>query len=245
MPGMNAMVLAAGLGTRMRPITDTMPKALVPVAGKPLIDHALEALERARAARAVVNVHYLADQMRRHLADRHGIDTPVSDETAVLLDSGGGVVHALPFLGSRPFYILNADTFWIEDQSAPEPNLVSLARAFDASAMDLLLMVADPKQATGHTGGGDFAIGPDGRLTRYHGSGDAVIYAGAIVCDPRIFSKVPEGAFSLNMLFDRAIAAGRLFGMRMRGHWLTVGTPDAIAEAEAVIERLRDLEKAG
>lgn len=245
MPGMNAMVLAAGLGRRMRPITETVPKALVRVAGKPLIDYALEALEKAGAGRAVVNVHYLADQVRRHLADRKGIETPISDETAGLLDSGGGVVEALPLLGERPFYILNADTFWIEDQTAPAPNLVSLARAYDPERMDFLLMVADPEQATGHTGEGDFLIDDNGRLKRYRGSGKPVIYAGAIVCHPRVFAEAPEGAFSLNVLFDRAVAASRLFGMRMRGHWLTVGTPSAIAEAEAVIARLQTFERTG
>jgi MurNAc alpha-1-phosphate uridylyltransferase len=242
---MNAMVLAAGLGMRMRPITETMPKALVQVAGKPLIDYALEALEETGAERAVVNVHYLADQVRRHLASRRGIEASISDETSSLLDSGGGIVRALPLLGKGSFYILNADTFWIEDETAPASNLVSLARAYDPQRMDFLLMVADPEQATGHTGAGDFLVGDDGRLTRYKGNGKAVIYAGAIVCHPRVFAGAPDGPFSLNVLFDRAIADGRLFGRRMQGHWLTVGTPAAIPEAEAVIARLQAFEKAG
>lgn len=239
------MVLAAGLGTRMRPITDTIPKALVRVAGKPLIDYALEALEDAGANRAIVNVHYLADQIRWHLGNRKGIGTTISDETAGLLDSGGGVAKALPLLGNDPFFILNADTFWIEKVTAPVSNLAALAHAFDPKRMDLLLMLADPEQATGHTGVGDFLVGEGGRLVRYRGSGEPVIYAGAIVCHPRAFVAAPEGPFSLNILFDRAIAEDRLFGMHMRGHWLTVGTPAAIAEAEATIARHRAIEKAG
>lgn len=236
---MNAMVLAAGLGTRMRPVTDTLPKPLVRVAGKALIDYALDALSAAGAGRVVVNVHYLADQMRRHLAAVKGREILVSDETGALLDSGGGIVKALPLLGAEPFYVLNADTFWIEDAAAARTNLQMLADVFDPAAMDMLVMVARLEQTTGHGGRGDFVMDETGRLARFDGANGApLVYAGALVCRPEIFAGAPTGAFSLNRCFDAAIAAGRFYGMAMHGHWLTVGTPEAIGEAEAAIAAL-------
>ncbi|MGN6549141.1 MAG: nucleotidyltransferase family protein [Pararhizobium sp.] len=240
------MVLAAGLGTRMRPITETMPKPLVNVAGTPLIDYGLAALKAAGVERAVVNVHYRADQMHRHLSGVSDLAITISDETEGLLDSGGGIVKALPLLGDGPFFILNADTFWVEDPGAPQGNLEALAAAFDPARMDFLLMVAAMDQATGHEGRGDFTLLPDGQLVRHDGvAPNPVIYAGAIVCTARPFEGAPDGPFSLNRLFDKAIAAGRLYGFRMRGHWLTVGTPDAIACAEAVIAGLAETRKVG
>ena len=240
-----AMILAAGLGTRMRPITDTLPKPLVEVAGKPLIAYGLEALDRSGVSRVVVNVHYLAPLLTEWLSARPGADILISDETAELLDSGGGIARALPLLGPDPFLALNADTFWIEDPAASRDNLTVMADCFDPESMDILMMTARPDQATGHTGAGDFTMDPDGRLTRYRGAGEPVIYAGAIILHPRIFSGITEPKFSLNRCFDAAAAAGRLFGSPMRGHWLTVGTPEAIAEAEAartayLSERSRD-----
>lgn len=240
------MVLAAGLGTRMRPITETMPKPLVTVAGAPLIDYAFAALKAAGVGRAVVNVHYRAGQMRQHLSGMSDLAITISDETEGLLDSGGGIVKALPLLGDGAFFILNADTFWVEDPDAPQTNLEALAAAFDPARMDFLLMVASMEQATGHEGRGDFALLREGQLVRYDGvAADPVIYAGAIVCTARAFEGAPDGPFSLNRLFDKAIAAGRLYGFLMRGHWLTVGTPDAIGRAEAVIAGLAGTRKAG
>jgi MurNAc alpha-1-phosphate uridylyltransferase len=158
----------------------------------------------------------------------------ISDESAGLLDSAGGIVKALPQLGREPFYILNADTFWI-DQG--EPNLIRLALAWDAAQMDILLMLADLDSATGHTGGTDFLVGRDGVLQRAHNDPAGRIYAGAAIVNPDIFAGAPEGPLSLNRYFDEAIAKGRLFGMAMRGSWITVGTPNAIPLAEAAIER--------
>jgi len=229
----SAMILAAGLGTRMRPITDTIPKPMVEVAGKPLIAYGLEACERLGVGRVVVNVHYLAPMLVEWLSARPGPDVLISDETAELLDSGGGVVKALPILGSDPFLILNADTFWVEDPDAGQDNLAMMADRFDAESMDILLMTARPEQATGHTGAGDFTLDADGCLTRYTGAGEPVIYAGAIILHPRIFDGIMDRKFSLNRCFDRAASARRLFGVPMQGHWLTVGTPEAIGEAEA------------
>ena len=231
-----AMVLAAGLGKRMRPITNTMPKPLVKIAGTPLIDWGLDALADAGVARAVVNVHYLPDQLIEHLAGRKTPDIVISDERDGLLDSGGGIVRVLDELGPSPFYILNADTFWID---AGENNLRRLALAWRDGEMDILLMVARLAQATGHSGGIDFLIDADGRLTRARGTVDGVIYAGAAVIHPRVFDGAPWGPHSLNVQFDKSLAAGRLFGLALDGDWITVGTPDAIAPAEAVVARSR------
>lgn len=235
-----AMILAAGLGTRMRPITDTRPKPLVEVAGKPLIAYGLEALDRLGVGRIVVNVHYLAPDMIRWLSTWPAGRIAISDETAGLLDSGGGVAKALPLIGADPFLVLNADTFWLEEPGGGRDNLSILADMFDPDAMDLLLMTAKPDQATGHTGAGDFTFDADGRLARFRGSGDPVIYAGAFVVHPRVFEGIDEPRFSLNRCFDAAAASGRLFGAPMRGHWLTVGTPEAIGEAEAAMRAYLD-----
>lgn len=228
-----AMVLAAGLGKRMRPITDTIPKPLVPVAGKALLDWGLDHLSDAGVRKAVVNVHYLADQIEAHLSRRNGLAFHISDEREALLESGGGIIKALPLLGSEPFFLINSDTFWLDDGEA---NLIRLAKAFDPATMDILLMLAGHGQATGHGDKSDFTIGPDNRLERYvEGAGTGYIYAGAAILHPRIFDGVEPDAHSLNREFNTAITSRRLFGMPMHGRWITVGTPDAIAPAEAVV----------
>lgn len=230
-----AMVLAAGLGKRMRPLTETRPKPLIEVAGRTLLDRGLDALAAAGVERAVVNVHYLGDQIVGHVAGRVAPAVTVSDERDRLLDSAGGIVRALPALGPDPFLILNADTFWIDRDGS---DLTRLSLAWDGARMDILLMLASPENATGHSGGVDFRIAPDGRLTRAEGAEDGLIYAGVGILDPRIFAGARAEPHSLNLYFDRAIAAGRLWGQVMRGHWITVGTPEAIAAAEAAVARL-------
>lgn len=229
-----AMVLAAGLGKRMRPITDTMPKPLVEIAGRTLLDRGLDSLADAGVIKAVVNVHYLPEQIVAHVAARTAPRIVVSDESAGLLDSAGGIVKALPELGADPFYILNADTFWIDTEDS---NLDRLALAWDAARMDILLMLADLDSATGHSGGTDFLVGSDGTLQRAKGARDGLIYAGVAIINPAILAGAPSGPLSLNRYFDEAIAAGRLHGLRMHGRWITVGTPDAIPLAEAVVNR--------
>lgn len=229
-----AMVLAAGLGTRMRPITDTLPKPLVRVAGETLLDRGLDSLAAAGVTRAVVNVHHLGGQIVDHVARRKRPRVTISDESDRLLDSAGGIVRALPLLGAEPFFVLNADTFWIDRGRS---NLRDLVLAWDAGRMDILLMLVDLACATGHTGGTDFLVGPEGRLKRAAGAAEGLIYAGAAIVNPRIFDGAAAEPHSLNAYFDRAIAAGRLFGHRMDGHWITVGTPDAIAPAEAAVAR--------
>lgn len=227
-----AMVLAAGLGKRMRPITDTMPKPLVPIAGKTLLDWGLDSLAETGVESAIVNVHYLPRQIVDHVAGRRTPRIIISDESEALLDSAGGIVKALPQLGPEPFYIINADTFWID---AGVSNLTRLALAWDGARMDILLMLAHLHAATGHSGGTDFLLAPEGTLRRAKGDPAGLIYAGAAIVHPRIFEGAPATPHSLNAYFDKAIAAGRLFGMAMQGHWITVGTPDAIPAAEAAV----------
>jgi N-acetyl-alpha-D-muramate 1-phosphate uridylyltransferase len=230
---LRAMVLAAGLGTRMRPLTDTTPKPLVKVGGKALIDHVLDRLDDAGVESAVVNVHYFADQIERHVRARQAPQIVISDERAELLDTGGGVVKALKVLGSAPFLHVNSDTIWIE---GVVPNLRRLAELFEPERMDALLLLAATTSSIGYEGRGDFTMGPDGRLRR-RGEREVVpfVYAGAAMLAPALFAGVPSGAFSLTRLFDRAAEAGRLFGLRLEGTWMHVGTPEAIAAAEAAI----------
>jgi MurNAc alpha-1-phosphate uridylyltransferase len=228
------MVLAGGLGKRMRPITETMPKPLIRIAGRTLLDRGLDTLAAAGVEKAVVNVHHFPEQIVAHVASRSRPKVAISDESAGLLDSAGGIVRALPKLGQEPFYVINADTFWID---SGEQNLIRLALAWDAARMDILLMLADIRSATGHTGGTDFLVGADGVLSRAHNDPAGLIYAGAAIVNPAIFADAPQGPLSLNRYFDEAISKGRLFGMAMRGSWITVGTPDAIPLAEAAVER--------
>jgi MurNAc alpha-1-phosphate uridylyltransferase len=224
------MVLAAGIGKRMRPLTVTVPKPLIEVASRALIDHSLDRLERAGVETVVVNVHYLADLVRAHLARRKRPAVVISDERAELLDTGGGIAKALPLLGGDPFYLLNSDSFWIE---GARTNLDWLAAAWGDARMDALLMLAPTVKAIGYHGRGDFRMDPAGKLYR-RGEREVVpfAYAGAAILHPRLFDKCPVGAFSLNRLFDRAMEAERLIGMRMDGLWLHIGTPEAIGEAE-------------
>lgn len=226
-----AMVLAAGLGQRMRPITDTLPKPLVAIGGKAMLDHALDRLAEAGVREAVVNVHHLADRIEAHLAGRTSPHVTISDERAQLLETGGGVRKALPLLGPHPFFHVNSDSLWSESGRS---NLAAMTRRWDASAMDMLLLLAERETSIGFDGAGDFVRDEAGRLTRRGAAASApFIYAGVAILKPDLFDATPEGPFSLNLLFDRAIAAGRLYGQVLEGQWLHVGTPDAIAPAEA------------
>ncbi len=225
-----AMVLAAGLGTRMRPLTERMPKPLVPVAGRPLLDHVLDKLADFGVASAVVNVHYLPDQIIEHVATRARPRIAISDERDAVLGTGGGVVKALPLLGAAPFFHLNADTLWID---GAEPNLSRLAAAFDPARMDILLLMAPTAGSVGYSGSGDYAMLPDGTLRRRK-EREVVpfVYAGVAILSSAIFAGSPRGEFALTKLFDRAGEQGRLFGLRLDGLWMHVGTPDAVQAAE-------------
>jgi MurNAc alpha-1-phosphate uridylyltransferase len=232
-PPRRAMVLAAGVGVRMRPLTDRMPKPLVSVGGRALIDHVLDRLAEAGVERAIINVHHFADQIERHLAGRQRPQMVISDERERLLDTGGGIVKSLAALGEAPFYLINADTIWIE---GVRPNLERLAAAFDPASMDGLLLLAPTATSIGYEGRGDFALAADGRLRR-RAERELVpfVYAGAAILSPPLFAAAPAGSFSLTRLFDRAEEQGRLHGLRLEGLWMHVGTPAAIAEAEAAI----------
>ncbi len=230
-----AMVLAAGLGKRMRPITDNIPKPLVEVYGKTLLDHGLDALVRAGVEEAIVNVHYFAEQIEDHVANRKDLKITISDERSELLDSGGGIANALSLLGNDPFYLINADSFWIEGY---RPNLNRMAEVWNRKQMDMMLLLASMTNAVGFGSKGDFSMDSDGRLER---RGEKKIapfaYAGAAIINPSVFNDAPKGAFSLNTQFDQALERERLFGLRLEGLWLHVGTPDAIHEAEDAIAR--------
>jgi N-acetyl-alpha-D-muramate 1-phosphate uridylyltransferase len=229
----SAIVLAAGLGTRMRPYNGHIPKPLVAVGGKSLIDYGLDRLAEAGVECTVVNVHHLADAVERHLASRKKPRIVISDERGELLGTGGGIAKALPKLGDAPFFLVNSDTLWLD---GVKPNFARLADAFDADLMDALLLLAPTTNSLGYEGRGDYAMLPDRRLRRR--SGDETvpfIYAGAAILSPALFAAAPAGPFSLTLLFDRAAASGRLFGLPLDGTWMHVGTPEAVAAAEAAL----------
>ncbi len=233
-----AMVLCAGLGTRMAPADNGRPKPLVPVRGKALVDHVLDRLAATGITRAVINVHHKADLIELHLRNRTAPAIEVSDERQRLLDTGGGVKKALPRLLPGAFLIHNADSVWIEGVGS---NLMRLAAAWDDRAMDCLLMLAAVSTSHGYHGRGDFALAGDGRIRRRREQ-EVVPFAftGVSVAHPRLFDDTPDGAFSLNRVWSRAIAAGRAFGMRMDGVWMHVGTPAALAEAEQCLSVARE-----
>lgn len=228
-----AIVLAAGLGTRMRPYSAAVPKPLVEVGGKPLIDYALDRLAEAGVARAVVNVHHLADALERHLASRRAPQIVISDERGELLGTGGGIARALPKLGDAPFFLVNSDTLWLD---GTRPNLARLAETFEPARMDALLLLAPTRGSLGYDGRGDFTLQPDGRLQK-RGEGEVApfVYAGVSILAPALFADAPSGAFALTPLFDRARERGGLFGLPLEGIWMHVGTPDAVAAAQAAL----------
>jgi N-acetyl-alpha-D-muramate 1-phosphate uridylyltransferase len=229
----HAMILAAGLGLRMQPLTARVPKPLVEVGGRPLLDHVLDRLAAIGVEQAVVNVHYLADQIVQHVAGRSHPRVLVSDERDEILGTGGGVVKALALLGDAPFFHVNSDTIWIE---GPRPNLARLADAYDPERMDALLLMAPTATSIGYDGRGDYAMGADGLLhKRAERSVVPFVYAGAAILSSALFADAPSGAFALTRLFDRAEEAGRLHGLRLEGAWMHVGTPDAIAAAERAL----------
>lgn len=224
-----AMILAAGLGKRMRPITDTLPKPLVEIGGRSMLDHALDRVAAAGIETAIVNVHYLADLVEARLATRTTPRIIVSDERGQLLETGGGIRKALPLLGPDPFLLMNSDSLWLE---GPCANVSALIGAWKPAQMDILLLLAASATSVGYDGRGDFNMDADGRLTRREERRmTPFVYAGVAILKPELFADTPEGSFSLNLLFDRAIAKERLYGLRLDGQWLHVGTPDAVHEA--------------
>lgn len=233
----SAMVMAAGLGKRMRPLTATRPKPLVRVAGKALIDHSLDRIEAAGVDHVIVNVHYLADALEAHLAkQKRSFRITVSDERDQLLETGGGMVKALPLLTGDPILIVNSDNIWTD---GPQDSIRNLARHWDGDRMDALLLLIRQASATGHGGRGDFHMDPSGKLSRRRpGRIAPFVYTGIQLISPRLLRDAPEGPFSTNILWDRAIAEGRLYGLSHLGQWFDVGSPARIAPTEAALSEV-------
>jgi MurNAc alpha-1-phosphate uridylyltransferase len=231
-----AMVMAAGKGTRMRPLTDTMPKPLVPFMGRPLIDHVLNRLDEAGIEEVIVNTHHFADMLEAHLAPRRHPRIILSDERAQLLDTGGGTRHALPLLGDEPIITFNSDSVWTEQGGNA---LRTLMDAFDPVRMDALLMLAEVKRTIGFVGRGDFDMDEAGRLIRRKPDSTApFMFAGVQIIKPALFADGPDGPFSTNLIWDRLLAQGRLYGHCMQGTWMHVGTPEDLHRAEAFVHDL-------
>ena len=230
-----AMVMAAGLGKRMRPLTATRPKPLVEVAGKPLIDHVLDRLRASGVQRVVVNVHYLADALEAHLArNAGGLEVVISDERARLLETGGGLVHARALLGDDPVLVVNSDNLWVD---GPVDTIRLLGSRYDAGTMDALLLMVPLSRAHNHGGRGDFYLNPEGRIVgrRKEGQVAPFVYTGVQIMDPATIIDAPDGPFSTNLFWNRAIKAGRAYGQVHQGLWFDVGTPQAIGATEAVL----------
>jgi N-acetyl-alpha-D-muramate 1-phosphate uridylyltransferase len=230
--GHTAMVLAAGFGTRMRPLTDTTPKPLIKVAGQPIIAYGFDRLREAGVSTAVVNAHYLPEQIFAWCKTQTTPHTLVSDETDAILDTGGGIARALPLLGDDPFFVLNSDSFWI-DTGTP-----ALQRLRDTwrDDMDCLLLLCDPMHTTGYDGDGDFHLAEDGRLTPQ--TSNSLTYIGGYLVHPRLFENAPVGKFSMWRMWEKAMARRSFFGLAHHGHWLHVGTPSSIAEAESALKQV-------
>ncbi len=236
-PGV-AMVMAAGLGKRMRPLTEFRPKPLVEVAGKPLIDHALDRLRAAGVRKAVVNVHYLADLLEEHVKDQvQGLEIAVSDERDLLLETGGGLVKALPLIDSDPFFSVNSDNLWID---GPVDTLRLLASHWDDDRMDALLLLVPLARAIGHLGKGDFHMSATGEIRRRtDGNVAPFVFTGIQIVSKRLFAgEMPQGPFSTNILWDRAMEAGRCFGSVHQGLWFDVGRPESIQLVEDMLKNL-------
>jgi MurNAc alpha-1-phosphate uridylyltransferase len=233
-----AMVMAAGLGKRMRPLTATRPKPLVEVAGKALIDHTFDHLRSAGVQRAVVNVHYLADQMEAHLRARvHDLEVLVSDERDQLMETGGGIVRARELIGDDPFLCVNSDNLWVD---GPVDAIRGLAAQWDGARMDALLLLVPLARAQCHRGQGDFRLDPLGRITERREPGRLApfVFIGVSILSQRLIRDWPEGPFSTNVFFDRAMADGRLWGVVHQGLWFDVGTPEAVGVAEAALAQM-------
>ena len=229
------MIMAAGLGKRMRPLTATKPKPLIEVNGKALLDHVLEKLRLAGVRKVVVNVHYLADAIEAHLVSRaDGLEVVISDERKLLMETGGGMVKAAPLIDSEPFLALNSDNLWID---GPADTIKLLASQWDSEKMDALLLLVPQARALGHKGMGDFHMDRTGRLRRRERSHVApFVFTGVQIVSKRLLRDAPEGPFSTNILWDRAIDEGRAYGAVHQGLWFDVGTPQSISFTEAALE---------
>lgn len=232
-----AMIMAAGLGKRMRPLTATRPKPLIEVSGKALLDHVLEKLRASGVKKIVVNVHYLADALEAHLTTRaQGLEVVISDERSRLMETGGGLVKALPLIDSDPFLALNSDNLWID---GPADTIKLLASQWDDAKMDALLLLVPQARALNNKGMGDFHMDREGRIRRRERSHVApFVFTGIQIVSKRLLRDAPDGPFSTNLLWDRAIEEGRAFGAVHQGLWFDVGTPQSIPMTEAALENV-------
>lgn len=230
-----AMVMAAGLGKRMRPLTASKPKPLIEVSGKPLLDHVLEKLRAAGVEKVVVNVHYLADALEAHLRNSaHGLGVEISDERGLLLETGGGLIKAEPMIDCDPFLALNSDNLWVD---GPADTLKLLSSHWDSDRMDALLLLVPLARALNHKGMGDFHMDRVGRLRRRaHNKVAPFVFTGVQMLSKRALRDAPDGPFSTNVLWDRAIEEGRCFGAVHQGLWFDVGTPGSIKQTEAALQ---------
>jgi len=228
-----AMILAAGLGRRMGALTESRPKPLLAVGGRAIIDHVLDRVVEADIGHAVINLHYGAALLRRHLDSRKKPALDFSDESDALLDTGGGVAKALPLLGEEPFFVINGDVMWIDGMGNA---LHALAARFEVAQMDALLLLQPTVSAVGYGGIGDFSMAPNGQLFR-RGEKDVTpfVHTGIQILHPDIFKDCPQGAFSLNKIYDKAAEQGRLFGLRHQGHWMELNRPEGLAAAERAL----------
>jgi len=225
-----AMILAAGLGTRMRPITNKTPKPLIKVNNRPLIDHALDRLQDGGVRQVVVNLHYFGEQVERHLSLREGPEITFSWEKEELLETGGGIKKALTLLGADPFWVVNSDSIWL---NGPTNMMTRMCQVWDDGRMDGLLLLHSTVDAYGYDGLGDFNADPDGKLSRRPEQElSPWLFTGIQILHPRLFAGAPDGAFSLNTLYDQALENGRLYGMVHDGEWFHVGTTDGLGDAE-------------
>jgi MurNAc alpha-1-phosphate uridylyltransferase len=233
-----ALILAAGLGTRMRPLTNDRSKALVEVGGKALIDHMIDRLIKAGVTRCVINVHYFADRLEAHLKARSDVEIVISDEREKLLETGGGLKKARPLLGDEPIFVANIDSVWIEDDDGAA--IADMAVRWSPERMDAILMLAPMERSSGFDGAGDFTLSDDGRIA-FRGSASAAPYnyMGVHITKPDIADHVLEDAFSLSPIWFKCAAAGRLFGCVMHGDWMHVGDPVARDVAEARLAKIR------
>jgi MurNAc alpha-1-phosphate uridylyltransferase len=231
------MIMAAGLGKRMRPLTATRPKPLIEVSGKALLDHTLDKLRTASVRKVVVNVHYLADALEAHLTSRdHGVEVLISDERNLLMETGGGLVQAAPLIDCDPFLALNSDNLWID---GPADTLKLLASHWDDAKMDALLLLVPQARALNHKGMGDFHMGRTGRIRRREKSRVApFVFTGIQIVSKRLLRDPPQGPFSTSILWDRAIEEGRCFGAVHQGLWFDVGTPQSIQLTETALENV-------
>jgi MurNAc alpha-1-phosphate uridylyltransferase len=224
------MIMAAGFGTRMRPLTNTIPKPLVKVQGRALIDHVMDRLVAAGVKTIVVNIHYMGDQIKAHVEKRKDVEIIISDETDTILDSGGGIFKALPHFKGEPFFHANADTVWVEGASHA---LERLKAAWKPSEMDALMLLASTVTTVCYDGRGDFMMDADGRLSRVpEGRISPFVWMSMEILHPRLFDGVTPGKFSINPLWDKAIAKGRLFGQRLDGVWMHIDRPEAVKQSE-------------